>query len=253
MKQEINHNNKILDSPSEVGGDGGNVWQLLFERQMQKLPSIASIAYLEGIEKAGFVAEHIPDFEFETNPRLQQLTGWSVVGVEGLVPIKEFFELLADKKFPASTWLRNIEQLDYLEEPDMFHDTFGHVPLLTNQNFCNFLAEFSKISLKYINDEYAVKLLQKLYWFTVEFGLIREDNQLKIYGGGIISSSGESTYSLYSGVPERVPYCIEEILNTEVKIDAFQKKYFVIDSYEQLFQSLHQFEEILEQQLLVHQ
>ena len=229
------------------------VWQLLFERQMQKLPSIASVAYLEGIEKAGFVAKHIPDIENETNPRLQALTGWSVVVVDGLVPIKEFFELLADNKFPASTWLRKMEQLEYLEEPDMFHDTFGHVPLLTNQAFCDFLAEFSKISLKYINDEFAVKLLQKLYWFTVEFGLIKENGILKIYGGGIISSSGESVYSLCSGVPARVPYSIEEIFETEVKIDAYQKKYFVIDSYEQLFQSLPKFEEILEQQLLVYQ
>ena len=247
--------NTDLNSPLGVGGvrSAGGVWQLLFERQMQKLPSIASKVYLEGIEKAGFVADHIPDFEKETNPRLQKLTGWSVVGVSGLVPIKEFFELLADRKFPASTWLRNIEQLDYLEEPDMFHDTFGHVPLLTNQAFCNFLAEFSKISLRYINDDYAIKLLQKLYWFTVEFGLIRENQQTKIYGGGIISSSGESIYSLYSGVPERVPYSIEEIFETEVKIDAYQKKYFVIDSYEQLFQSLPKFEEILKQQLLVCQ
>lgn len=229
------------------------VWQVLFQRQMQKLPAIASEAYLEGIEKAGFVTDHIPNFEQETNPRLQQLTGWSVVACEGLVPIKEFFELLADKKFPASTWLRKMEQLEYLEEPDMFHDTFGHVPLLTNQSFCDFLAEFSTISLKYIDDEEAVKLLQKLYWFTVEFGLIREKNQLKIYGGGIISSSGESVYSLCSGIPERVPYSIEEILKTEVKIDAYQKKYFVIESYEQLFQSLKNFEEILERQLLVYQ
>jgi phenylalanine-4-hydroxylase len=231
--------------------DDQKVWQMLFQRQMQKLPAIASVAYLDGIEKAGFVANHIPDFEHDTNPRLQALTGWSVVAVEGLVPIKEFFELLADKKFPASTWLRTIQQLEYLEEPDMFHDTFGHVPLLTNQSFCDFLAEFSTISLKYIESEEAVKRLQKLYWFTVEFGLIRENNQLKIYGGGIISSSGESVYSLCSGIPERVAYCIEEILQTAVKIDAYQKKYFVIESYEQLYHSLRNFEEIIERQLLV--
>ncbi len=233
--------------------DDQKVWQMLFQRQMQKLPAIASVAYLDGIEKAGFVANHIPDFEHDTNPRLQALTGWSVVAVEGLVPIKEFFEHLADKKFPASNWLRTMEQLEYLEEPDMFHDTFGHVPLLTNQSFCDFLAEFSTISLKYINDEEAVKLLQKLYWFTVEFGLIRENNQLKTFGGGIISSSGESVYSLFSGIPERVDYSVDEILRTEVKIDAYQKKYFVIESYEQLYESLRNFEEILERQLLVYQ
>ena len=223
-----------------------DVWQVLFQRQMQKLPAIASEAYLEGIGKACLVADQIPDFEREINPRLNTLTGWSVVACEGLVPIKEFFELLADKKFPVSTWIRTMEQLEYLEEPDMFHDTFGHVPLLINQSFCDFLAEFSTISLKYIDDEEVVKLLQKLYWFTVEFGLIRENNQLKIYGGGIISSSGESVYSLCSGIPERVPYCIEEILKTDVKIDVYQKKYFVIESYEQLYQSLKNFEEILE-------
>jgi len=199
---------------------------------MQKLPAIAREVYLEGIQKAAFVANFIPDFEYDTNPRLQLLTGWSVVALEGLVPFKEFFELLADKKFPASNWLRTMEKLEYLEEPDMFHDTFGHVPLLTYQSFCDFLVEFSTISLKYINDEDAVKLLQKLYWFTIEFGLIRENNQLKIFGGGIISSSGESVNSLFSGIPERVDYSVDEILRTELKIDVYQKKYIFTESYE---------------------
>ncbi len=225
------------------------IWQILFNRQMEKLPRLASKAYLEGIQKAGFVADHIPDFEGETNFRLRKLTGWEVVVVSGLIPVKDFFELLANKKFPASTWLRTMEHLDYLEEPDMFHDTFGHVPLLTNQHFCNFLANFSKISLQYIDDEYAITLLQRLYWFTVEFGLIREDNQTKIYGGGILSSSGETEYSLFSEIPQRVPYNVAEILETVVKIDEFQKKYFVIDSYKQLFHSLDNLEMELEKRL----
>ncbi len=229
------------------------VWRALFEKQVNKLPELASKDYLEGIDKAGFEAERIPDFEKDLNPRLQSLTGWSVIGVPGLVPIKDFFELMAAKKFPASTWLRSREQLEYLEEPDMFHDTFGHVPLLTNIAFCDFLAEFSKISLKYIEDEAAIKMMQRLYWYTVEFGLLREDNQLRIYGGGILSSSGESEYSLHSDIPDRVPYNIEEIIDTEVKIDTYQKKYFIIDSYEQLFHSLPEFEKVLEQQLLVCQ
>lgn len=233
--------------------DDHQVWRVLFERQLDKLPELASKDYLDGIEKAGFLAEHIPDFEKELNPNLQALTGWSVIGVPGLVPIKEFFELMAAKKFPASTWLRRRDQLEYLEEPDMFHDTFGHVPLLTNQAFCDFLAEFSKISLKYIEDEAAIKMMQRLYWYTVEFGLVREDGQVKIYGGGILSSSGESEYSLHSAIPERVPYNIEEIIATEIKIDEYQKKYFIIDSYEQLYHSLPEFEKVLEQQLLVCQ
>ncbi|UTA69825.1 phenylalanine 4-monooxygenase [Emticicia sp. 21SJ11W-3] len=240
-------------SYSSYTAEDHQMWRMLFKRQTLKLPQLASKDYLVGIEKAGFVADHIPDFEEELTPRLQALTGWSVIGVPGLVPIKEFFELLAARKFPASTWLRSPDQLEYLEEPDMFHDTFGHVPLLTNQAFCDFLAEFSKIALKYIEDETAVKLMQRLYWYTVEFGLIKEDNQLKIYGGGILSSSGESEYCLYSHLPERVPYNIREILATEVKIDEYQKKYFIVDSYEQLYGSLPQFEKILEQQLLVCQ
>jgi len=240
-------------SYSSYTAEDHRMWRMLFERQTQKLPQLASKDYLEGIDKAGFVADHIPDFEKELTPRLQALTGWSVVGVPGLVSIKEFFELMADRQFPASTWLRRPDQLDYLEEPDMFHDTFGHVPLLTNQAFCDFLAEFSKISLRYIEDETAVKLMQRLYWYTVEFGLIKEDGHLKIYGGGILSSSGESDYSLHSDIPERVPYNIEEIIATEVKIDEYQKKYFVIDSYEKLYQSLPQFEKVLEHQLLVCQ
>lgn len=225
------------------------IWQILFNRQMEQLPSLASRDYLDGIHKAGFVADYIPNFEAEINPRLRKLTGWEVVVVAGLIPVKDFFELLADKKFPASTWLRTMEQLDYLEEPDMFHDTFGHVPLLTNQHFCDFLADFSRISLRYINNEDAITLLQKIYWFTVEFGLIREDNQLKIYGGGILSSSGETNYSLFSEIPERVPYNIPEILDTVVKIDEYQKKYFVIESYEQLFHSLPELEYELEKRL----
>jgi phenylalanine-4-hydroxylase len=224
-------------------------WQILFNRQIEQLPPLASRAYLDGIQKAGFLADHIPNFETETNPKLRKLTGWEVVVVAGLIPVKDFFELLADKKFPASTWLRTMEQLDYLEEPDMFHDTFGHVPLLTNQHFCDFLADFSRISLRYIDDEYAVTLLQRIYWFTVEFGLIREDNQLKIYGGGILSSSGETNYSLFSEIPKRIPYNVSEVLDTVVKIDEYQKKYFVIESYEQLFHSLTELKHELEKRL----
>jgi phenylalanine-4-hydroxylase len=239
----------MLQSYSKYTPTDQQIWQILFNRQMEQLPPLASKDYLDGIQKAGFVADHIPDFEKETNPKLRKLTGWEVVVVSGLIPVKDFFELLANKKFPASTWLRTMEQLDYLEEPDMFHDTFGHVPLLTNQHFCDFLSDFSKISLRYIDDEYAVTLLQRIYWFTVEFGLIQEDNQLKIYGGGILSSSGETNYSLFSEIPERVPYNVSEVLDTVVKIDEYQKKYFVIDSYEQLFHSLNELEHQLEMRL----
>lgn len=222
-----------------------DVWKLLFDRQISQLPNLASEAYIEGIEIAGLTAERIPNFTTELNPRLLEQTGWEVVVVPGLIPVEDFFKLMANRKFPSSTWLRTEKQLDYLEEPDMFHDTFGHVPLLTNQAFCDFLAKISKIALDYTDDEEAILQLQRLYWYTVEFGLIREDGKLKIYGGGILSSSGESQYSLFSDVPKRITYDVARIMQTEVKIDEFQKQYFVIESYEQLYNSLPEVEQVL--------
>jgi phenylalanine-4-hydroxylase len=216
------------------------VWQLLFERQMKQLPTLAAPAYLEGIEKAGFVASKIPDF-VEMNQRLMKITGWQVVAVEGLIPNKDFFELLAQQKFPASTWFRKLAQLDYLEEPDMFHDVFGHVPLLTNHNFCGFLKGLSEIALKVIDKDEAIENIARIYWYTVEFGLIKEE-KLLIYGAGILSSGGESTYSLESEVPKRLPYQIEKIAQTPYIKDKFQLQYFVIESFKQLFDSLQEIE-----------
>lgn len=214
-----------------------HVWQLLFDRQMKQLPSMASMAYLEGIDAVGFVRTGIPNFD-EVNKRLEKLTGWQIEVVKGLVPTKEFFELLNQKRFPSSTWLRTLAELDYLEEPDMFHDTFGHIPILSNQDFCNFLKGFSEIALEYIDNEWALKMISRLYWFTVEFGLIRDaESGLRIYGAGILSSSGESIYCL-SDKPQHLPYVPEQIALTDYRIDIMQEKYFVIDSYKQLFESL---------------
>jgi phenylalanine-4-hydroxylase len=216
------------------------VWQLLFERQMTLLPALASPAYLEGIEKAGFVKSKIPHFD-EMNARLYNITGWQVEAVEGLIPNKQFFELLAEKKFPASTWFRNLDHLEYLEEPDMFHDVFGHVPLLTNHNFCGFLQGLSEIALNVIDNGEAIENISRIYWYTVEFGLINEPNLL-IYGAGILSSGGESLYALQSPVPNRLPYNVKTIAKTPYIKDKFQTQYFVIDSYQQLFESLGEIE-----------
>jgi len=226
------------------------VWQLLFERQMKQLPTIASSAYLEGIEKVGFVADHIPNFEIETNPRLRTLTGWEVEVVTGLIPQKDFFELLANRKFPASTWLRKTNQLDYLEEPDMFHDTFGHVPLLTNQDFCDFMGNLSRIALQWLDVPEAIAQIGRLYWYTVEFGLIQEKGQLKIYGGGIISSAGESVHCLSDAIP-KVSFDVQRLLNTPYHIDQFQDHYFVIDSYEQLYRSTPDIEQNMKETFLM--
>ncbi|NBA85055.1 phenylalanine 4-monooxygenase [Emticicia sp. CRIBPO] len=221
------------------------VWKTLFDRQVDQLKTLACKSYLEGLKRIGFKSETIPDFEKETSPVLKASTGWQVVVVKGLVSEAEFFQLMSRKLFPSSRWLRRMDQLDYLEEPDMFHDTFGHLPLLTNADFCSFLLKLSDIALIYIESPEAIELVKRLYWFTVEFGLIKEDHQIKAYGGGLISSIGECDYAIHSHLPERIDFNLFKILDTPVKIDEYQKQYFVIDSFEQLFQSLGDFESIL--------
>ena len=233
------------------------VWKLLFDRQMARLPGRASQAYLDGIVATGFPNSHIPDFERDLNPRLLPITGWRVVAVPGLIGNREFFELMADRQFPATTWLRTRDQLDYLPEPDMFHDTFGHVPVLTNQHFCDFLAALSRIALRFVEHEEAIDMISRLYWYTVEFGLIQEDaalgrEGLRIYGGGILSSPGETVYSLESDIPKRLPYDVATLLKTPYIIDHFQQQYFVIESYEQLFHSVPEIEATLEGLLVSH-
>ncbi|WP_245986354.1 phenylalanine 4-monooxygenase [Marinoscillum furvescens] len=219
------------------------VWRILYERQIKNLPNAASKAHLEGLEKVNFVADEIPKFS-ETNEILQDLTGWRLAVVPGIVPDYTFFELMSNKRFPATTWLRKMEELDYLEEPDMFHDVFAHVPLLTNQSFVNFLEELSVIGLGYVGNDYAIELLSRIYWFTVEFGLIQEDAGLRIYGAGILSSAGETKYSL-SEEPPKHAFDVRTIANTSYRKDVFQDRYFVIESYEQLYESLPEIKAVL--------
>jgi phenylalanine-4-hydroxylase len=155
------------------------------------------------------------------------------------------------QEFPATTWLRKMSQLEYLEEPDMFHDVFGHIPLLSNPSFAKFLEELAKISLKHIDNEWAIELVSRLYWYTVEFGLIEEEGALKVYGAGILSSSGETQYSIDSDIPKRLPYDIQTIFDTPYIKDKYQEQYFVIDSYEQLYTSIPEIEKLLEAALNV--
>ncbi|WP_081413606.1 phenylalanine 4-monooxygenase [Eisenibacter elegans] len=213
------------------------VWQILYDRQMEQLPGKATADYITGIKTVKFEREHIPNFE-AVNEILQNITGWRVHVVPGLIPNREFFELMRSRNFCATTWLRTMEQLDYLVEPDMFHDVFGHVPLLTNQPLCDFLVDLSDIALKYLDSEVAIECVARLYWYTVEFGLIQEAEGLRIYGAGILSSSGETNYSLYSEAPKRLPYDVKTIINTPYIKDRYQEQYFVINSYEQLYSSV---------------
>jgi phenylalanine-4-hydroxylase len=224
------------------------VWRILFERQMVNLPHAASAEYLEGIKRINFTSKQIPNFK-EVNKILQEYTGWQLHVVAGLLPNKEFFELMENKRFCATTWLRKMSQLDYLEEPDMFHDVFGHVPLLTNPDLGHFLEGLSRIALKYIDNELAIELVSRLYWYTVEFGLIKENGKIRIYGAGILSSKGETKYSLESDIPQRVPYNVQEIIDTPYIKDKYQEKYFVIDSYEQLYNSVSEVERCIEQEV----
>ncbi len=224
------------------------VWRILFERQIRNLPHAASEEYLAGIKRINFTADRIPNFE-EVNQHLARYTGWQLHVVPGLLANKDFFELMKNKRFCATTWLRKMSQLDYLEEPDMFHDVFGHVPLLTNPDLCHFLEGLSLIALKYIDNELAIELVSRLYWYTVEFGLIKEKGNMRIYGAGILSSNGETIYSLQSDIPKRVPYNVKEIINTPYIKDKYQEKYFVIDSYEQLYNSVSEVEQCIEQEV----
>jgi len=212
------------------------VWSLLYNRQIGIIKNIASQSYLDGMVKCGFKPKAVPRFD-EVNIELDKATGWQIYVVPGLIDNKPFFQHLAKRQFPATTWLRSKAKLDYLEEPDMFHDVFGHIPLLSESNFCQFLQGISEITLAHINNPHIVEIMARLYWYTVEFGLIREGEDLKIYGAGILSSSGESVFSL-SDEAVHLAFDIEKIVATPYIKDKYQAQYFVIDSYEQLNDSL---------------
>ena len=228
--------------------DDFEVWKILFNRQIKQLQPLASKAYFQGIKEVKFSADKIPNYQ-EINDLLTKLTGWQINVVPGLIDNRPFFELMQNKKFCASTWLRKREQLDYLEEPDMFHDIFGHIPSLSNQSICHFLEELARIALRFIDKPQAIEYIARLYWYTIEFGLIREDGELKIYGAGIISSFGESIYALQSLEPQRIDYNIQQIFDTPYIKEHYQEQYFVIDSYQQLFNSIPAIEAELEKRM----
>ena len=216
------------------------VWSTLFHRQLDNLNNKASKDYLYALEEMRSVlnADKLPNFE-EINGWFSSKTGWQIECVPGLIPVDQFFELLAEKKFPSSTWLRSMEKLDYLEEPDMFHDVFGHVPLLSNSEYSEFIHQFGILGKSFISNQEKLLQLQRLYWFTIEFGLIMEDDKLRIYGAGILSSFGESNSSLYSNEIERLDFDLMTILDTNFCTSEMQTNYFVIDSLMSLKNSIN--------------
>jgi phenylalanine-4-hydroxylase len=207
-------------------------WDGLFARQAGMLPARVVPAFMEGLEVLRMTKPGIPDFD-ELNDRLMKATGWQVVAVPGLVPDETFFEHLANRRFVAGRFIRAPEQLDYLQEPDVFHDVFGHVPLLVHPVFADYMQAYGEGGLRAAKLG-TIEALARLYWYTVEFGLIRDGSSLKLYGAGIVSSYGESLFALDDPSPHRIGFDLERVMRTEYRIDDYQQNYFVIDSFEEL-------------------
>ncbi len=208
------------------------VWDTLFERQAKLLPGRASNAYLRGLDVLKLSKPGIPDFE-ELSERLMKLTGWQVVAVPGLVPDDVFFDHMANRRFVAGNFIRRADQLDYLQEPDVFHDVFGHVPMLADPVFADYLAAYGRGGQRALGLE-ALKYLGRLYWYTVEFGLVAEPEGLRIYGSGIVSSFAESRFALDDPSPNRIAFDLARVMRTDYRIDDFQQNYFVIPSFDEL-------------------
>ena len=208
------------------------VWDTLFDRQAKLLPGRASEAYLRGLDVLKLSKPGIPDFE-ELSERLMGLTGWQVVAVPGLVPDDVFFDHMANRRFVAGNFIRRPDQLDYLQEPDVFHDVFGHVPMLADPVFADYLEAYGRGGQRAL-ELGALKHLARLYWYTVEFGLIAEPEGLRIYGSGIVSSFAESRFALDDPSPNRIAFDLKRVMRTEYRIDDFQQNYFVIPSFDEL-------------------
>jgi phenylalanine-4-hydroxylase len=208
------------------------VWDMLFGRQSAMLQGRASQAFLRGIDVLKMTRPGIPDFT-ELSDRLMALTGWQVVAVPGLVPDEVFFGHLAERRFVSGRFIRTADQLDYLQEPDVFHDVFGHVPLLADPVFADYMQAYGRGGLRAAGAG-AIARLSRLYWYTVEFGLVREAGALRLYGAGIVSSRGESVYALDDPSPNRIGFDLKRIMRTPYRIDDYQQAYFVIDSFDDL-------------------
>jgi len=211
------------------------VWDTLFERQAKLLPGRASRAYLHGLDLLKLSDGGIPRFE-ELSERLMKLTGWQVVAVPGLVPDDVFFDHMANRRFVAGNFIRRPDQLDYLQEPDVFHDVFGHVPMLADPVFADYMEAYGRGGGRAM-ELGALKQLSRLYWYTVEFGLIEEAGDLRIYGSGIVSSFGESRFALDSDSPNRIGFDLKRVMRTEYRIDDFQQNYFVIPDFDTLLRA----------------
>ena len=232
---------------SNYSAEDFKVWELLYLKQFNLLRGIVSQAFLNGLDLLDFNSSKIPDF-IDINKKLKKLTSWQIKTVSNIAEPVYFFSCLSKKQFTSTCWLRNIKEIDYLEEPDMFHDVFGHIPLLSNHIYSDFFQKLGKLSLEFLDDDFKIKQLQRLYWFTIEFGLIKNQDTFDIYGAGIISSEKEIK-NVYSENSIKKPFNLSEILKQDFIIDKVQNIYFFIDSFDQLLNSVDQIRNLINSKL----
>jgi phenylalanine-4-hydroxylase len=230
-KQPNSHG--LIDGTS----DENKTWNQLIERQTEIVKTRASQEFLEGLDRIQFSRHEVPQHTL-INKRLKDFTGWEVEVVPALIPAKDFFTLLANKKFPAASFIRIPEELDYIQEPDIFHEFYGHVPLLTFKDYANFMEEFGKLALS-ANPKDRRRLF-RIFWFTVEFGLLKTDQGVRAYGGGMLSSIHETVYSVESPLAQRHPFDTLTALRTPYRIDIPQPLYYVLNKFEDLYKILDQ-------------
>lgn len=231
------HEPYISKKPDTTGhihydADENQIWAELYQRQQELVKKAACSEYIDGVEALKLPEDRVPQLS-EVSASLQHHTGWSVAPVPALISFDRFFKLLATRHFPVATFIRRREHLDYLQEPDIFHEIYGHCPLLTNPVYAKFMEAYGKIGAQANAKDQA--MLARLYWFTVEFGLINTTEGLRCYGAGLLSSNGETAYSLESKVPVRKSFLVLDALRTPYRYDIFQTVYFVIDNFEQLY------------------
>jgi phenylalanine-4-hydroxylase len=217
---------------ADYSPEDNSVWHDLVKRQLPLVQNRGCDEYLKGLDQLNLPTDHIPQCH-EISSVLQKHTGWRLEPVPALIPFEHFFTLLSNRQFPAATFIRRRAEMDYLQEPDIFHEIFGHCPLLTNQAYADFTEMYGKLGLKASPEDRV--MLARLYWFTIEFGLIKTAKGLRIYGGGILSSKGETIYALESDAPKRVALSPIEAFRTPYRIDIMQPVYFVIDDFNDLF------------------
>lgn len=229
----------IRQKYEDYTGEQHSIWTELVGRVLPELEKHAAQEYLDGFEIIGLQRDRLPNLA-NVSARLEPRTGWNSTPVSGFLPPQAFFEMLAARRFPTTVWLRNRDSLEYTPEPDIFHDVFGHVPMHAHPVFADFLEHYGRVCAE-IQDEAILEKLSHLFWYTVEFGLIRQHGEIKVYGSGLISSHGECLNVMEGHCAIR-EFDLDEVMNTPVKIDELHKLLFVVNSFDQIYEAMHEAE-----------